>query len=101
MNINKFNEFNKLNEEITYEELGLKTPTYEDDVRSYVVDILMEVNHISEKSFEEVNKISKKVKEIFNEVYDIKKIINSFENNGSRIRFTAEYIYDKFKDILL
>ena len=96
----KFNNFNKINEEITYEQLGLKSPTYEDNVKSHIVYIIMEENHVSEKSFKEVEKIQRLVDDRFNDISKIKEIINDFKENKSRVSFCAELIYDKYKNLL-
>lgn len=93
----KFNEFNKLNEEITYEQLGLKSPTYEDNVRNKIVSIIMDENSISEKSFEQIDKIILHVKLVFNKNLEIKDVIKEFENKKERVSYCSEYVYSKYK----
>lgn len=92
MIIKKYNELN----ENFYSYFGMKEPTFEDNIRSYVVEIVREVKHVSEKSFQQYDEIIKQVKDLFKSNTEIKKTINEFKEKGYRKQFIAEHIYENY-----
>lgn len=94
MKIKRVNEF-KLNEEISYEQLGMTAPTYSDNVRSHIHYILSNERGISEKDFRRSDELTSEIKEIVKND-DIIDIISEFEQNGKRKEYCAETIYDNF-----
>lgn len=63
-------------------------------IKSDIIEIIMDENSISEKSFNEYNKIIKLVEEKFNE--DILSKAVELYNSGKRIKYIAEILYDEY-----
>jgi hypothetical protein len=83
---------------ITYEQLGIKPPTYSDKVRVSLVDIISRMNGISEKSYTKYDEVSKEIKELISDK-EIHDMIQRFESLDCRTEYCAEVIYfHKCKD---
>lgn len=92
MKIQKINEFYKKESTIINEGL-YKTPTYKEKVFSSLIHLIMDDRGISEKSFDEVDRLIDNLREYFKED-KVNKVINEFEENGRRENYCAEFIYD-------
>lgn len=95
MKVFKYDNF--LNERfLTYEDLGLKSPTYSDKVISNVIDIICDENGISEKNFSKLDKVRETVEKVFISNPEIQQKVDECNKNKNRIRYCAEYIYEWF-----
>jgi len=68
--------------------------TYVDDVFDYLLDIICNVNHISEKSFKKYDETKDYVEKFFDNNPEI--LLDIDEYSTKRPQYTAEYIYDKY-----
>ena len=76
--------------------LGIKEPKwlYEDNVRNYWLYIIEQENHISEKDFNNYNRIKEYLNNFIDEHNDTyKTIVMEFENKKSRYQFCAEHLH--------
>lgn len=71
-----------------------KEYTYKDKVASSLVNILMDVNGISEKSFSQVDNLIANVKDVLSNNQKAIEIILAYESDDKRPDFCAEMIYD-------
>jgi len=67
--------------------------TYSEKVMSNLVDIMMEVRGVSEKSFSEVQKIQDEVRMIFEGNDELRKTVKLWEKDRLRPEFCAEGIF--------
>ena len=81
-------------------EIFSKKRTYLDDVKSHVIQIIMDENGISEKSFKEIDKVMDICKKSFEISEFIKQTCDEFEFSNKRSEYCAEYIYNQTKEIL-
>jgi hypothetical protein len=85
----------KETEKYTKNSFGWDVPdrTFVDDVFDQLVQIICDVNGISEKNFKDWDNTTKYVKGYFDNNQEILLDIDKF--NGRRKEFCAEYLYDK------
>ena len=76
----------------------LPEPDYSDQVRSFLVSILMDERGVSEKSFAQLDELQAEVDELWGSESEIGVILTRFKAQGSRPRFCAEYIYSICED---
>lgn len=69
--------------------------TYTDMVRSKLVDIMMQINRISEKSFKQVDDLVATIKDLVSGNDEVKAIIKNCESEDKRTQLCAELIYDQ------
>jgi hypothetical protein len=63
-------------------------------IKGFITDIVMDENKVSEKSFEQVDKIIKEVNDSFTkQMFDVS--IDMY-NNGKRIRYISEFLFDTY-----
>jgi len=65
-----------------------------DDVFDHVLDIICQVNGISEKSFKQLNDTKDYVEKFFDNNPEI--LVDIDANSDKRYQYTAELIYDKY-----
>lgn len=63
-------------------------------IKSSIVNIVMEENSVSEKSFKKVDEIVKDVNEFYDE--QMFSISNEMYNQDKRINYIGEFLYDKY-----
>lgn len=80
----------KINEFFTFKE-----KTYNDKVIDHIISIICDENHISEKSFREVDTVIDMVKNFMLNI-NLNDLIETFEYNECRYQFCAEIIYDEY-----
>lgn len=68
--------------------------TYKKRVKSALLDIIMDVEGISEKSFKQVDDKIQYIKDIFVSNKQIENIINECESQNKRYKYCAEFIYE-------
>jgi hypothetical protein len=68
--------------------------TYKDGVKSALLNIIMEEEHISEKAFKLVDEKLKFIKDLFTNNKQIESIINECEAQDKRYKYCAEFIYE-------
>lgn len=68
--------------------------TFVDDVFDHVKHIIEDVEHVSEKSFKQLDEIHKRTEEFFDNNSEI--IVDIDRLNDKRYQYVAEYIYDKY-----
>ena len=75
---------------------GFKIPkrTYVDDVFDHVLDIICQVNGISEKSFKQLDNTKNYLEKFFDNNPEV--LVDIDANNDKRYQYTAELIYDKY-----
>ena len=75
---------------------GFKVPvrTYVDDVFDHVLDIICQVNGISEKSFKQLDDTKDYIEKFFDNNPEI--LVDIDANSDKRYQYTAELIYDKY-----
>jgi hypothetical protein len=80
---------------------GMKIPkeTFKSKVKNCIMDILMEENQVSEKSFSQLDELKEHLKDVFKENPEFNSIINQMEKNRSRVEFVAETVYSKWPKI--
>lgn len=90
----KTNEMYNTSPEFLPQWSGLKIPKreYIDNVFDYIVDLLCEVNRISEKNFDGYDEMAKLVREFFDNSPEVIDIINNHEADA-RHQYCGEYIY--------
>lgn len=102
--IKPINEMYKPATEFEKNEFGWDIPvrTFVDDVFDGVKHIISEVEHVSEKSFKQLDEIHKRVEDVFDNNSEIMLDIDRL--NDKRFQFVSEYIYDKYftekKDVI-
>jgi hypothetical protein len=76
---------------------GLKFPVkgYKTHVKDHIVNIICNVDGISEKSFNAVDETIKKVKDMFDSNPNLLDLINKCEKAGYRFELAAEMLYQK------
>jgi RNase adaptor protein for sRNA GlmZ degradation len=67
---------------------------YVDDVFDHLMNIICEVNGISEKSFKQLDETKAYLEKFFDNNQEI--LLDIDKMNDKRYQFTAEYIYDNF-----
>ena len=72
---------------------NIPVTTYVDDVFDHVVDILCQVNGISEKSFNELDNTKKYVETYFDNNQEV--LLEIDKNSDKRYQYTAELIYNE------
>ena len=86
--------------DLSYKTIFGKTYTHEEsliqNVRDAFVNILAEENNVSEKSFKQYDKIIEEAKELITD--DVTNEVVELYSNGKRIKYIAEYLYDKLKN---
>ena len=89
-------EMYKTPKEYTTNNFGWKVPvrTYVDDVFDHVLDIICQVNGISEKSFKQLDNTKAYLEKFFDNNPEI--LVDIDANNNKRYQYTAELIYDKY-----
>lgn len=82
--------------EYTTNNFGWKVPvrTYVDDVFDHVLDIICQVNGISEKSFKQLDNTKNYLEKFFDNNPEI--LVDIDANSDKRWQYTAELIYDKY-----
>lgn len=65
-----------------------------DDVFDHVSYIIQQVEHISEKSFKQLDELHKRIEDVFDNNQEIMVDIDRL--NDKRYQYVAEYIYDKY-----
>ena len=93
MKVDKFDDY--LNENLA-EAFGSIVTTYNKKVRSGVIDVVCDVNHISEKDFRRYDIIKDRVEQAFMYNPEMDDAIRKFENLKSRVQYCAEHIYQWF-----
>jgi len=93
-----------LNESMAYKDFFGKQISHEEalhkSIRDDILDIVCEVNYISEKDFKKIDLIIKKVKEICEVNPEIYEKAEEFYSKGKRLELLAEEMYEKyFKNI--
>lgn len=81
--IKSFKDF-KLNENSFYDlfkDNRTDEQRFYDDIRSNMMEIIMRENRVSEKSFEESDKISNKLKEMFKPEHDFRQQLDALTEN--------------------
>ena len=77
---------------------GNKKVTHEEALKEriigFIIDIIADENKVSEKSFKQYDEIIKEVNNNFNE--EMFNISEKFYNEGKRLRYISEYLYDKY-----
>lgn len=68
--------------------------TFVDDVFDGIKHIISEVEHVSEKSFKQLDEIHKRTEEMFDNNSEI--LVDIDRLNDKRYQYVAEYIYDKY-----
>lgn len=91
-----YDELKILNEEITYEQLGMKTPDYKKKVKYRILDIISNEKGVSEKSFKMIEELQKRIDEAFQINPEIADTIRRYEQRKCRVEFCAEHIYEWF-----
>lgn len=93
MKVHKINEYYKEEESLTINEGLFKTPTYKEKVFSSLIHLIMDDKGISEKSFDEIDRLTDNLREYFKDV-KVDNVVKEFEEEGRRENFCAEFIYD-------
>jgi len=90
------NEMYKTPKEYKKNSFGFDVPvrTYVDDVFDHLMDIICQVNGISEKSFKKLDDTKNYIEKFFDNNPDV--ILDIDKLNDKRYQYTAEYIYDKY-----
>jgi len=93
--VKKINEMYKTTEEFETNSFGFKVPirNYVDDVFDHVVQIICDVNGISEKAFKKLDETHNYVEKYFDNNQEVLLEIDKYK--GKRYQFAAEDIYDK------
>lgn len=88
------NESYKKPKNYTVNSFGWNVPdrTFVDDVFDYLIDILFDVNGISEKDFTKYDQTKSYVEKYFDNNPEVLQDIDRFKDR--RARFCAEYLYD-------
>ena len=68
--------------------------SYKKLVKSALLNIIMDVERISEKSFKQVDEKIQYIKNIFENNRQIENIINDCESQSKRYKYCAEFIYE-------
>ena len=89
MKIKKFDDF--LNEAF-----GSKITSYNKKVRGYIIDIICDVNYISEKDFKRYDIIKDRIEDTFLYNPEMDDSIRRYEKDKSRVQYCAEHIYQWF-----
>jgi hypothetical protein len=94
----KFSKIIKESKDLSYNTIFGKSVSHDQELKnriiSYIVDILMEENGVSEKSYSKVDEIVTNVKNVFTEELFIET--QSLYNQNKRLKFIAEILYDKY-----
>jgi hypothetical protein len=72
---------------------NVQNRTFVDDVFDQLVQIICDVNNISEKNFKDWDNTTEYVRSYFDNNQEVLQDIDSFK--GRRKEFCAEYLYDK------
>ena len=89
MEVQKFDDF--LNEAF-----GSTISPYNRSVRSRVIDIVCDANHISEKDFRRYDIIRDRVEKSFLYNPELDDAVRKYEKLKSRVQYCAEHIYQWF-----
>lgn len=74
-----------------------RTKTYKDKVLNYILDIFLDINQVSEKSYGTIDDISKKLKYwVDDHADDLDLEVSKFEKSNERIELCGEFCYRKF-----
>jgi hypothetical protein len=75
---------------------GWKIPkrTYVDDVFDHLMNIICQVNGISEKSFKQLDNTKAYIEKFFDNNQEV--LLDIDTNSDKRYQYTAEIIYDKY-----
>ena len=94
----EFKVLNKpLNEEfVPYNPNTFNVSNYKDRVKNYLHYIISNVEGISEKSFKQVDELTKRIKWIFKLNPEIDEVIRRYADRKCRYEFAAEHIYEWF-----
>lgn len=92
-------KFSKIveNKDLSYSFLGKNVSHIDSltsNIRNSIIEIIREEKGVSEKSFKQYDEIINFVKEKFNE--EMKNESIELYNNGKRIDYIAEMLYDKY-----
>jgi len=83
---------------LAYETIFGRKYTHEESLKAMISgslsDIIREENNISEKDFAKYDQIIKQTDEIITD--DVFEFINDMYNNGKRVKYIAEHIYDTY-----
>jgi hypothetical protein len=89
-----------MDESMGYTDFFGKKISHEDalhkSIRDYIVNIMMDDLHISEKSFKEIDNLIEKVKNICNKNPEIYEQAEEYYQSGKRLNLLAEKIYDEY-----
>jgi hypothetical protein len=75
------------------QELFSKRPSYKDQVACNLIDILMEVRGISEKSFSQLDDLFAEVENFWENNPSVRETVANFETNLKRPRLCAETLF--------
>ena len=94
--IKLINEMYKEPKEFNRNSFGFDVPVrnYVDDVFDHLMNIICQVNGISEKSFKQLDDTKAYIEKFFDNNPEI--LLDIDENNDKRYQYTAEILYDKY-----
>ena len=91
MEVKRFEDFEVINEAF-----GSRETSYGQNVKWRVMDVISDVNGISEKDFRRRDALKDLVDEIFNITPEISESLRKHERQNSRVQYCAEHIYQWF-----
>lgn len=91
MLVKKFEDFENINEAF-----GAKETTYAQNVKYRIMDIISDVNYVSEKDFRRRDALKDMVDRLFNLTPEIDNTTKKYERQKSRVQYCAEHIYQWF-----
>jgi ferritin len=88
------NEWYKEPEIKNIDDIFKQTKTYVDDVFDHVLNIICDVNGISEKAFKKLDDTKEYLEKFFDNNPEI--LLDIDKMNDKRYQYTGEFIYDKY-----
>lgn len=88
------NEWYKEPEIKNIDDIFKQTKTYVDDVFDHVLNIICDVNGISEKTFKKLDDTKEYLEKFFDNNPEI--LLDIDKMNDKRYQYTGEFIYDKY-----
>jgi hypothetical protein len=96
MKVQRLNEYYKEEETYRIDEgiFNIKPPTYKERVISCLIHLMMEEQQVSEKDFKRTDSLIDEIKNFFVDNDRVNNVIKEFEEEGRRVNYCAEFIYD-------